>query len=916
MDVVGPMQFSPYASTSQSAALPSRMCAQGRCTEILPPTYPGSVCERCIHESRTKKRKRRGADEVVDRPLYTSAAFGTSLRSDRKVSEGGPPQAHAFNSHGPPVVVPQNPYPSVNIRRHSAPSRTSSYVVPSQFPSRRPAMMIPQPTYQIMPTVASVPHFNSKGELIQPSSLPPVPVVVPQTSTLARLVPSSTLGTNRPPTHSMRPRHNLRLCAQYGCGAILSSKSLSDICPRCCEVQLKLSNQAAQLPIVVPSLSEEYSMKLSNGRNLTPPGLTNTVNSSVNVGPDQDINDIQLLYPESIEPSTTPQPVAAIQKPLLPHRVRPSQAPVTTFRPTRHNRICASSGCNTVLQPDSTTTRCFNCIMKDWKSRVNQDASSSLKQKKTVTWADDIPDFPESDEEFYPEESTKDSAEVTPPKIKIILPARRPSLPLNDTISSLPSSSPSEQTAETHEVETVEPRSPQSSASLLSEARRGTPPLSGWDSDLTDLDDLTDDDESDLSEVDTSSEPGPASAMSSGLKIRLPARSHPTPAGDSVPRCTIKKCQKVLAPDYRWKCCVTCRLHHREYQRKRQNILGRHTRLDYETESSITIPQSLPDDPLVPGARLCTIKNCTHVIPSLAEYRWKMCEPCRIRTRNNRNKLQMKKRGLAPDVRRSPVNDGTTHVQPIIIQDDSGTESEDIPLAVAVAQKHVSGLDDSSLRRCKSHDCGMIVKASSAHAECNQCISRRVQSKLQKPRRERPSSSGRVAARRLTQPSTQLAPYPEYKCLSALVAEFQSRLTGFLAAQSFYFHYKQTSAATRQSPVASSFTFDGEFSVVALDFDIVRRKDEVNRVTLDLKCELGQAAGLEFSTTHWVSFLEDGVVTRFSCVHDVQAPAEMSGHHVTAPVHMRGELEIAVLPDRSHVFFPGQRTIVRFRLVG
>lgn len=44
----------------------------------------------------------------------------------------------------------------------------------------------------------------------------------------------------------------------------------------------------------------------------------------------------------------------------------------------------------------------------------------------------------------------------------------------------------------------------------------------------------------------------------------------------------------------------------------------------------------------------------------------------------------------------------------------------------------------------------------------------------------------------------------------------------------------------------------------------------------------------------------------------------------SAPSHMQqavsktviGELEVAAMPDRSHRFFTGQRTIIRFRLVG
>ena len=37
---------------------------------------------------------------------------------------------------------------------------------------------------------------------------------------------------------------------------------------------------------------------------------------------------------------------------------------------------------------------------------------------------------------------------------------------------------------------------------------------------------------------------------------------------------------------------------------------------------------------------------------------------------------------------------------------------------------------------------------------------------------------------------------------------------------------------------------------------------------------------------------------------------------VAVPKDMQGELEIVVLPVDSHRLFPGQRTVVRFRLVG
>jgi hypothetical protein len=52
---------------------------------------------------------------------------------------------------------------------------------------------------------------------------------------------------------------------------------------------------------------------------------------------------------------------------------------------------------------------------------------------------------------------------------------------------------------------------------------------------------------------------------------------------------------------------------------------------------------------------------------------------------------------------------------------------------------------------------------------------------------------------------------------------------------------------------------------------------------------------------------------------DLSHPTNDSDNTVKKPTKiktMAGELEVAVMPDLSHRFFVGQRTIVRFRLVG
>lgn len=126
-----------------------------------------------------------------------------------------------------------------------------------------------------------------------------------------------------------------------------------------------------------------------------------------------------------------------------------------------------------------------------------------------------------------------------------------------------------------------------------------------------------------------------------------------------------------------------------------------------------------------------------------------------------------------------------------------------------------------------------------------------------------------------------------------------------------------------QPPPQAMFDFSGEYAVVASDLDVVARKGEVELGVHAVKDAVSRAGGLEFSPTSWVSILGNpgGIVTRFACVHlvNVFLPIRVPPGHPPNPARpksMQGELEIAVLPDQSHKYFPGEKTIVRFRLVG
>jgi hypothetical protein len=171
------------------------------------------------------------------------------------------------------------------------------------------------------------------------------------------------------------------------------------------------------------------------------------------------------------------------------------------------------------------------------------------------------------------------------------------------------------------------------------------------------------------------------------------------------------------------------------------------------------------------------------------------------------------------------------------------------------------------------------------------------------------------------------------------LADFTVRLNDFLHAQSIFFLYNE--ANTRFDLAKAIFFFDAEYSIVALDFDIVDKKNAVDANVLKLKREIERMGRIQFrsvsfytilfSCTHhssiqispkrYISILEGGgIAERFLCLK--QAPVLMTvpdGRDVSTATYtknMQGELEIAVVPDHSHPFLAGHRTIVRFRLLG
>lgn len=88
--------------------------------------------------------------------------------------------------------------------------------------------------------------------------------------------------------------------------------------------------------------------------------------------------------------------------------------------------------------------------------------------------------------------------------------------------------------------------------------------------------------------------------------------------------------------------------------------------------------------------------------------------------------------------------------------------------------------------------------------------------------------------------------FTEYKCLSALIEGFGIELAEFLEAQSISLGLRAPPAAPHQPRIDANFGFEGEYSTVAMDFDTVRRKDEIGRTVMQLKQSFEKLEGLRF----------------------------------------------------------------------
>lgn len=216
-------------------------------------------------------------------------------------------------------------------------------------------------------------------------------------------------------------------------------------------------------------------------------------------------------------------------------------------------------------------------------------------------------------------------------------------------------------------------------------------------------------------------------------------------------------------------------------------------------------------------------------------------------------------------------------------------------------------------------------------------------------RRRRQEGAVKVAADKPLRKEPRKPVYPEYASLLQLLNDYQQRIRGFFEAQAEWIIMKHRQENERgsgsrkdngvdkhssmdQQDIWSSrqentmakegelFAFDGEYSVVAMDYAIRDRQAAVIDFVGRLKGEIERVGGVAFDPkTRLVNLAYGGILTRYRCVHRIHVTLHdraEKNDDIRIVKDMHGELEIAILPEYSHPLFPGQRTVARMRLMG
>lgn len=315
--------------------------------------------------------------------------------------------------------------------------------------------------------------------------------------------------------------------------------------------------------------------------------------------------------------------------------------------------------------------------------------------------------------------------------------------------------------------------------------------------------------------------------------------------------------------------CHTCRLRFRQQSRERQHRVFVH-------DSATTAATD--------GARPCAIRTCKALLPPEDRYRWKLCEDCRTRTRRQSRKRRYGEVGLASD-----------------------EDGEDAELLGRLERRK----DRVAFKKLRLTFKGTTVASVDARKRVRTAISVIV-----------PDDAVR---------------FPLYQTLPAMLDALRTRLLGFEQATTAYLRFKLQQLAPAAAPAAlddvqpTFFAFDGEFSVIADPAG-----GEVGSRIQEVQTDIGRMLGIAFDLAGYEIQPDGTIVGQYTCLHELLVPLPVAPKPAPAgvaksdPAHesqenfvfdviakrMQGELRVSVLWDRSHNYFPGLRTIVRFKLVG
>lgn len=342
--------------------------------------------------------------------------------------------------------------------------------------------------------------------------------------------------------------------------------------------------------------------------------------------------------------------------------------------------------------------------------------------------------------------------------------------------------------------------------------------------------------------------------------------------------------------------CVTCRANMREYKRAKKGGYYQWLKDDDDPPEVQEYERLILDD----GRRRCTIRRCPEIIPPVDAYRWKMCEGCRKRTRLRARELKRESTGY----------------RAVVVSD--GDDVEDIPLARKLELKK----QIQNLKGLKLLFQGRTVASVDTRAQ------RPPSSSCPMPPPIKPSKN-KISSVLLQDNVHRVQSYQTFK---SLLEDFHSHLSTFIKAQMFYLQLQSMNELRRKPDGPLVFTFEGEFSIVADPAG----GDVGSRLT-SMQEAIGEHMGLAFIPSG-INVDPAGRVTGlFSCLQAVSVPLPcnpVAKSRLSADPHpepqprtndsapnvlikrMRGELQLVVSWDRSHIYFPGLRTVVNFYFIG